>query len=168
LLFLGCGVTRAEDKPNLVNQVKAAFLYNFTQFIDWPESAYASADAPFIVAVVGADPFNGELENAMEGKTEGGHAIVVKHFKSADDIGTCHLLFVPGTEDKNLTAIIQKLGSSPVLTVGESDAFPWADGVIRFFLESNKIRFEINPDAAEKAQLKVSSKLLKLARIFKK
>ena len=166
VLFLFPGTARAEQLQEY--QVKAALLYNFTQFVQWPDKAFGSAAEPFVVATVGEDPFGGELERAMEEKSVAGHAVVVKHFASAGELGKCHLLFVPKSEDSRLSAIFDAVGDKPVLTIGDTDAFPWAGGTIRFFLDQDRIRFEINTDSADKAALKISSKLLKLARIFKK
>src|ERR1700722_644095 len=149
-------------------KVKAAFIYNFAQFVDWPDTAFTSADAPFVVAVVGKDPFDGILEQVVAGKRVGARRVVVKHFNSADQIGPCQILFVPMTEDDSLSGIIQKVQNSAVLTIGESEDFDSGGGCFRFFTEDNKMRFEINQDAAEQAGLRVSSKLLRLAKIFKK
>ena len=149
-------------------KVKAAFIYNFAQFVDWPETAFSSADAPFIVAVVGKDPFEGILEQVVAGKRVGARRVIVKHFDSADQIGPCQILFVPMTEDDSLSGIIQKVQNSAVLTIGESEDFDSSGGCFRFFTDDNKMRFEINQDAAAQAGLRVSSKLLKLAKIFKK
>jgi len=148
--------------------VKAAFIYNFTQFITWPADAFTSADAPFIVAIVGNDPFKGAMDRAMEGKSAGGRPITVKHFASADQIGPCHLLFVPAEMDDSLSQIMDKTHNHPVLTVGESDRFSPAGGGMRFYIEDGKVRFEIDPDVIDAARLKVSAKLMKLARIWKR
>ena len=94
--------------------------------------------------------------------------MVVRHLASAMEIGDCRLLFVPASQDGNLQAVFSGVDDHPILTIGESDAFPWAGGTIRFVTEDNKVRFEINPDSADKAKLHISSKLMKLARIFKR
>jgi len=149
-------------------QVKAAFVFNFAQFVQWPGKAFSSDDAAFVIATVGADPFEGALEKAVAGKTISGHPVIVKHFATSDQIGDCHLLFVPAGEDANLSAVFRRIGERPVLTVGESEAFPRTGGCIRFYIEEGKVRFEINPDAATKANLKISAKLMSLARVFKR
>ena len=109
----------------------------------------------------------GELKSRA-GKRVGARRVIVKHFDSADQIGPCQILFVPMTEDDSLSGIIQKVQNSAVLTIGESEDFDSSGGCFRFFTDDNKMRFEINQDAAEQAGLRVSSKLLKLAKIFKK
>jgi hypothetical protein len=150
-------------------RVKAAFIFNFMQFVEWPTGTFANDNAPFVVAVVGHDPFEGALEQAMASKTIRSRNIVVRYFSTADSIEPCQLLFVPAGEDDSAARIIgDKVADRPVLTIGESDAFMGAGGVIRFYNEENKVRFEIAPQAAERGHLKISSKLLRLARIFTK
>jgi hypothetical protein len=164
LAALCCGaVARAEVSREY--QVKAAFLFNFAQFVQWPDAAM-TADEPLIIATVGTDPFEGMLDKAVAGKTIGKHRIEVHHAGSAQDIGKCHLLFVPAGQ--NAGEIISAVGNKAVLMVGESDNFTDAGGDIRFFLEDGKIRFEIDPDSTSRGGLKVSSKLLNLARIHKR
>jgi YfiR/HmsC-like len=168
IVVLTLALSVRADEPAREYKVKAAFIYNFAQFVDWPTSAFESADAPFVVAVVGKDPFNGLLEEVVAGKRVGGRTVVVQHFDSSAGIGQCQILFVPMTEEGSLGTIIQKMQNKPVLTIGEVDDFTEEGGCFRFFTEDNKMRFEINQDAAEQAGLRISSKLLRLARIFKK
>ena len=157
----------AADGPSREYLVKAAFIYNFTQFITWPKDAYSCADSPFIVGVLGDDPFDGTLEQAMDGKTVDGHPVVVRHFASVDQLGPCQVLFVPQSQEDSMAAVMSRLAATPVLTIGESEDFLPGDGGIRFLLEDGKIHFEINPAATDAARLKISAKLMKLARIYK-
>jgi len=159
--------SRADDPPPEY-AVKAAFIYNFTQFITWPDDVLPAADAPFVIATVGGDPFAGALEQAMQGKTVGNRPIVVKHFAGADDIGPCQVLFVPATADADLAADLTKVGKNPILTVGESQPFLDAGGCIRMFVEDARMRFAIDPDVAVAARLKIAARLMQLARIYKK
>jgi hypothetical protein len=159
-------VARAE--PSREYAVKAAFIYNFAQFTQWPADAFASADSPFVIGVVGDDPFSGALDRAVAGKTVAGHPMVVKRVDNAADLGECGLIFLPASQEARVSDVLKALADKPILTVGETDNFPWAGGVIRFVTEDNKVRFEINPEAAERARLRISSKLMKLARIFKR
>lgn len=156
------------DAPTREYEVKAAFIFNFTQFIHWPDAAFASKDSPFVVATLGDDPFDGALEHAMAGKSVEQHPISVQHFASVDGVGPCQLLFVPATQDSSMKPLLAKLDSQPVLIVGESDDFSSIGGELRFFVEDQKMRFEINPDPIEAAGIKISAKLMKLARIYKK
>lgn len=156
---------RAEE-PSREYLVKAAFIFYFTQFVQWPDSAFQGPDDVFIVALVGDDPFNGALERALAGKTVGSHRVVSRHFDNAAAIGACQILFVPSAEDREFASIAGKLGNKPVLTVGETEGFPGMGGDVSFFAEGKKIRFEINIEAMNEGGLKVSAKLAKLARIF--
>jgi hypothetical protein len=167
LLLAFCGPCGA-DTSTREYQVKAAFIYNFTQFIDWPAGALEKDDSPLVVAVVGNDPFNGALEQAMANKTVGTHPIVVKHFASVDAIDACQLLFVPAAQDGSLGAILSKVGNGRILTVGETDAFIAAGGAIRLYVDGGRMRFELDPDACDAAKLVVSAQLMKLAKIHKK
>jgi hypothetical protein len=148
-------------------QIKAAMLCNFVQFVDWPADAFPANDSPLIIAVMNPNPFGDVIDQLVAGKTANGRAIVVRHCDSPDDIVGCQALFVPAARIADLDEIMRKIADKPVLSVGETDAFPWAGGILKFYLEENKIRFEVNPDAAVHAHLQISSKLMKLATIFK-
>jgi hypothetical protein len=145
-------------------QVKAAFLFHFAQFVDWPPEAFKDADAPLTYCTVGEDPFRGALDASMSGKTIDGRPVRVLHFKLAQEVRTCQILFLGTPEKKSLAATLVNLGASPVLTVGESQNFIQQGGMIGFLWEDNKVRFEINLDAAERARLKISARLLTLAK----
>lgn len=161
-------MTARGDDDSREYQLKAAFIYNFGQFIEWPDKAFSDSGGTFVVAVIGPDPFGDALQNAMQGKKVGDRPIVVKHFESADQAGGCQLLFVPAAEDDGLAEIFKAIADRSILTVGESTSFLSAGGTIQFLIENNKIRFEINLDSANKAGLRISSRLLSLARIYKK
>jgi len=155
------------DEPALA-RVEAAFIYNFTQFVEWPANTFANKDAPFVVAVVGEDPLSGWLEKAMTGKVAGGRPIVVRHISSAEQIDGCQILFVPAAQDAASQAILAKAAGHPFLTVGQTDAFMHEGGAARLFVEDGRMRFQINPDVVDAAKLKASAKLMKLARIYKR
>lgn len=157
------------EAPTLEYQVKAAFIYNFMQFIEWPDDAFEGPDSPFVVGVFGADPFDGALEKTMAGKSVGKRQIEVKKFRSIEQIERCHVLFFPAAETERARAVIggPRAGRG-VLVLGETDGFVELGGTIEFLTEDNKLHFEINVEAVDKAGLKVSSKLLKLAHIYKK
>lgn len=160
------GVVCAE-LPHLEYEVKAAFVYNFAKFVEWPRSAFADKDAPLVFCIIGRDPFNGELEHIVDGRSANGRRIVVRDDVSVSDGKACHLAFVPATEDEHVARIVPALHSAPgatILTVGETDKFAAAGGMIRLFLEAERVRFDIDTVSAERAGLKVSSHLLKLAR----
>lgn len=174
LTILGAGPTRAgaptllDSASSKVYEIKAAFIYNFAQFTQWPDSAFASSDSPFVLAFIGDSPLGPALERVLDGKAIAGHPIVLKHLDSVNQISGCHLLFVPESEDGDLDDIFNAVGNQPILTVGETTKFMWAGGIIRFFIADGRIRFEVDPDAADKAGLRLSSRLMHLATIFKK
>jgi hypothetical protein len=167
LLGVLCAHVRADDTSREY-QIKAAFIYNFAQFTQWPDSAFTGSSDPFVVGVIGQNPFGTSLEQIMNGKTIAGRSVVVKYLDSPDQIAGCNLLYVAAGEDDNLDGIFKVVADKPILTVGDSPKFPWAGGIIRFLIEDNKIRFEISPDSADKAGLRISSKLMSLAKIFKR
>jgi len=156
------------EGPSREYAVKAAFIFNFAEFVEWPADAFKEAASPLVIGIVGDDPFQGALEKAVAGKTVAGRPFEVRHLTSSDDLRSCQILFVAGSENEKTAEILHKVEGGSVLTIGESDQFPWAGGVIRFFLEDGKVRFEINQDAAESSKLKISSKLMKLAHLFHK
>ncbi|HMB95128.1 MAG TPA: YfiR family protein, partial [Tepidisphaeraceae bacterium] len=158
----------AENAPSRESQVKAAMICNFVQFVEWPSDAFSSADAPLVIGVMNPNPFGDVVEQLTRGKSLNGHAIVIRHLDSADEVQGCHAIFVPATREADLNAIMHKASEQPMLTIGETDSFPWAGGILRFYLEENKLRFEVNPEAAAHARLQISSKLMKLATIFKR
>jgi hypothetical protein len=168
LAVLGLALLCGGDEPSQEYKVKAAFIYNFARFIEWPPEAFANADAPFVIAVVGTDPFNGALEQAVAGKKVGTRRVEIRHFDSVEKIGSCQILFLPTTDDDAQAQIIHKVANDHVLTVGDSENFDSNGGSFRFFMEDNKMRFEVNTDATDRDKLRISSKLLKLARIYKK
>jgi hypothetical protein len=159
--------TRADAQSISEYQVKAAFLYNFARFVEWPKDAFPDARTPILLGIVGEDPFGGALEQTVKGKTISGRELVLKRVPPQQDLKGFHLLFVSSSEARHLSQIMESVNGKGVLTVGETDGFTQAGGVINFTLVENKVRFEINTDAAERAGLKISSKLLSLAKIVK-
>ncbi len=148
-------------------QIKAVFLYNFAQFVEWPATAFTNATAPICIGIVGDDPFGATLEETVRNESINNRKLVVHHVQSESELQGCHLIFVSKSEKRRLEEIFPKLNSRPVLTVGESDGFMRQGGVINFFLEDRKVRFEINPATAQQQGLRISSQLLSLAKIVK-
>lgn len=165
LMAASGGLARADGAPEY--QVKAAFLYNFAKFVDWPATAFSGESSPFIIGVLGDDPFGDTLDKTVEGKAIGDRKIMVRRFKQAADIKDCHILYVSRSEKKQFDKICERLDKTNTLTVGDTEQFVQRGGMINFVIEEKKVRLEINPDAADRAGLKVSSKLLQLARIVK-
>jgi len=162
-------------------QIKAAFLYNFIKFVDWPEEKMADGNEPITIGILGKDPFGNAFE-PLKAKKIKGRKVVVKRFKGFEELKKssgkdkselgrkiealrkCHLLFVCPSEKENLTEIINSVKKHSVLTVGEMQDFLEAGGIINFVIEEKKVRFEINVAAAEQAKLEIRSKLLRLAK----
>ena len=148
-------------------RIKAAFLYNFAKFTEWPAGAFADAKAPLRLCVLGEDPFHGALA-ALEGRTAKNRPIVAGRLSSRDPLGQCHLLFVSASEHGRLGTILESLRGMPVLVVGDTPHFARSGGTIRLKIVGNKVRFEINVRAAQHAKLKIDSRLLRLGRIVGK
>ena len=146
------------------HKVKAAFIYHFAQLVDWPAGALGDGSQPMNLCTVGDDPFRGELENSVEGKVADLHVMRVRHLKKIQEAHDCQILFISKSEEKQLAEILMELGNAAVLTIGESDRFAQQGGMIQLTLDDNKVRFNINVGAAQKSGLKISSKLLLLAK----
>jgi hypothetical protein len=148
-------------------QVKAAFLYTFAKFVQWPTDAFKSPNDPILVCVLGHNPFGNSLEEVIRGKSMEGHAFVFRQVADAEQASVCQILFVSSSDDKHFRSLAGRLKPAGILTVGEAQGFASEGGVINFKLDAGRVRFEINVDAAEHAQLHISSKLLSLAQIVK-
>jgi hypothetical protein len=148
-------------------RVKLAFLYNFAQFVQWPPEAFSDPAAPLTMCIAGPDPFQGEIGQALHGRMASGHPIQIKHLKPEEDPRVCHMIFVRAGDRAAVRKILAALKGSNTMAVGESKGFADLGGVINLTLDQNKLRFEINLDAATQARLKISSKLLALAKIVK-
>jgi len=146
-------------------QVKAVFLFNFTQFVEWPTNAFPDARVPLTIGVLGDDPFGNFLKETVRGEKAGGRPIIVKHFSSAENLGNCQVLYISASEAKKVKTILAALKGRQILTVSDTVEFAENGGAIRFVTEQNKIHFRINLEAAKKAGLTISSKLLRLAEI---
>lgn len=148
-------------------EVKAAFLYNFAKFIEWPNVKSEGPDMPIIIGVIGEDPFGSILDQTIKNKTACGRGLVIKRFRLLKEIESCHILFVSSSEEKRLQEIIEIVRGWYTITVGDMDLFAEKGGMIGFTLNKKKVRFSINIKAVEEAGLKISSKLLKIANIVK-
>ena len=155
--------TRAQDARPTEYQLKAAFLFNFAKFVEWPDSAFPAPTAPFVIGVLGNNPFRDDLARTVRDKTIDAHPLLVQEYRSAARATNCHLLFISNSERKSIPDIIQGLRGRSILTVSEVDHFTEAGGMINFVLQGTKIRFQINKEAAVSAGLKISSKLMSLA-----
>src|SRR5678815_3006098 len=145
-------------------QIKAAFLYNFTGFVEWPPEAAPRPTRPLTIGILGKDPFGDALDNAIKGKTSHGTTLLVKRFSRIEDLERCDLLFISQDMLPRLEAILKRIAGRHVLTVAEEHPRLEADVVITLLISENKVRFEIDRDAAEAEQIQISSKLLSLAQ----
>lgn len=146
-------------------KVKAIFLFNFTQFVEWPDDAFSDKNSPLIIGVLGNNPFSPYLEQAVTGETVNGHSIIARHYQDIQQAKNSHVLFINLTDPDSRRQAIESVKGRSILTVGESPDFIQQGGMIRFHTVSNKIQFQINPEAAQAANLTISSRLLKLAEI---
>lgn len=146
-------------------QVKAAYLFNFLKFVEWPEDAFADPLAPIVIGVIGEDPFGSALPQVVIGKTVQGRDLVIRVYRTGENLRGAHILFISASESKRLLMILSSLRGSSVLTVADTAGFLEAGGMIQFLSENDRVRFAINAEAAGRAKLKVSSKLLSLARV---
>lgn len=145
-------------------QLKAAFIFHFAQLVDWPADALGPENRPLILCTTGESALPGVLEATIQGKQIGSRPLEVRHLQEKENPAGCHLLFIVGRDKRRAAAILASLNSAAVLTVGESDDFIQQGGMIGFCLQENKIRFDINLKAAQRANLKISSRLLLLAK----
>lgn len=146
-------------------EVKAAFLFNFTRFVEWPASAFATDKAPIVIGLFHSDPFGAALRRVVEGQTVRGRAVEIRVVKSYDEVRSCHLVFVSAAEERRIPDLLRSGAAGRVLVVGESSGFAQAGGVMNFVMDGSRVRFEVNLRAAERAGLKLSSRLLSMARL---
>ena len=158
LLLVAATVAFSAEPVSKEYQLKAAFVYNFAKFVEWPAQSFASADSPIIITILGRNPFGDELENTVRGRKINGHPIVVRLIQAASAARGTHLLFVSAAEDGRFGD-----PGNGVLTVGESASFAKQGGIIIFTPDEDKLRFEINAAAANQSGLKISAQLQKLA-----
>jgi YfiR/HmsC-like len=169
-LLLGAALQLCAQAPGPAfdeYQVKAAFLYNFAKFVEWPPGTFANSNDPIGICIVGQNPFGSTLENMVQGKKVGDRAFVVRRLPDTQQAKSCQILFIAAGEWKRVRALLDVLKGSPVLTVGETDDFTSSGGVIAFQLEGPRVRIQIALETAVRAKLRISSKLLSLAEIAK-
>jgi hypothetical protein len=158
----------ARSAPTAEYRVKAAFLLNFTHFVEWPADAFAGRDAPLVICVIGVDPFGEALDQIIEGESTDHRRIIVRRSNSAAHSQTCHLVFISRSEGQRIDEVLDAIGSSaPVLTVSDIDRFVRHGGTIGFLLDRNRVRFEIGLNTAQRRRLKLRSQLLSLGRIVR-
>jgi YfiR/HmsC-like len=162
-LLMSVFPARAGEREVAEYDVKAAFLYNFAKFTDWPAGSFAGDLAPLTICVLGDNPF-GNAFNSIRSKTIKNRPAAVREIPAVDAVGGCHVLFISASEQPRIEAILTSLGKRNVLTVSDMKQFAASGGMIGFVTVDEKIRFEINARASNRAGLNVSSQILKLAR----
>ncbi len=168
-LFAGSPASRTRIQEQETNEyrIKAACLYKFAKYTTWPKEAFEREDSHFVVAVVGKDPFEGDLAKTLSGKSVGKHAISVRHVEKPEEALAAHILFVGEMGPPERGELLQRLLGRAIFVVGETPGLALEGAVANFYLENNKVRFEINLEAAKRGSLELSSELLKLARLVK-
>lgn len=175
LLSAGLGSPASSAVQSLVYEtreineqaLKVAFLLNFAKFVEWPAEAFGSGSDPVVIGVLGQDPFGGVLDETFQRQSLNGRNFRVERFAHLQDLKPCHVLFVSGSEKKKVRQLLTTLGASHVLTVGDMSDFAPSGGIIGFFNQGDRLGLEVNVDAAERAGLRISSKLLKLAKVIR-
>jgi len=147
-------------------QLKAVFLFNFTQFVEWPPNTFSDPERPLVIGVLGKNPFGNYLNEAVVNEKVNNHPLVVHYYNSIEEVKTCHILFINLSEANKLEQAVTSLKERSILTVSDSPDFPKQGGMIRFYTSNNKIKLQINLEASKAANLVLSSKLLRLAEIF--
>jgi len=164
-ILAGIFPSTGQDRP-VEYQVKAGLLYNFVKFIDWPTGVFPARDSAFTICLAD-DRFKAAVEQAVQGETWNGRRLSVRQIESGIDVRQCQVVYISLAARQKTMEILMAAVNAPVLTVGETNDFIAAGGIIRFTQSGRRIRFEINPDAAERASLQVSSRLLRLADIVR-
>jgi hypothetical protein len=164
LLLLAGAEARAEPVPaSKEYELKAAFLYNFAKFVAWPSTRLPDPASPIVIGLYGRSPFGTELGAAIAARKVGGRAIVLREVTEPEQLKDVHLLFIPAAADRELDLIMPAVRERAILTVGESEAFQDEGGIIAFIVTGEKLRFTIDTTAADRAGLRISAQLQKLA-----
>jgi hypothetical protein len=156
----------AQDDPTSEYEIKAAFIFNFAKFIEWPARIMNETNGSFIIGILGKDPFGNSLEQTIGGKTIKGKKISIRRFRQPDEIQTCHILFISESERYNLPVILDAIKDKSILTVSDMPVFAQRGGMIHMYTEDNRVRFAVYMPALERAGLNVSAKLLSLAKVL--
>ncbi len=153
----------ADGTPVGEYKLKAVFLFNFAKFVEWPPQAFADPSDPFAICVLGDNPFGSALDDAVRGKTVANRPIAIRLVSNDQQARTCQILFVSTSERKRMRGLLEALRNCFVLTVGDTEDFTANGGIVRFKMQDARVRIEIDADAAARADLRISSRLLSLA-----
>ena len=168
LALVVCGVLAPPLRagPPAVSEydVKAAFLYNFVKFVEWPPGMAGASQEPIVIGVLGHDPFGPVLDQTFAGKRLADRRFKVRRYRTAEELQVCHMLFISSAEQPGWDRVLKTLRGTPVVTVSDAKGFLKSGGIIELLLEDNKIRFDINLSEAKASGLRISAQLLQLAR----
>ncbi len=164
--FMGMQLLQAQTPASKEYKVKAVFIYNFIQFVDWPQNSFASETSPFIIGILGDDPFGTAIDEVVAGEKFDRHPVIVQRYHDVKEIKNCQILYLSSGEAEHLREDLAVLPGTGMLTVSDNNNFARMGGMIRFFTQNNKIRLQINPDAARAVNLIISSKLLRVSEIY--
>jgi hypothetical protein len=169
LLVLGTAVLVHAEGPGFDEyQVKAAFLYNFAKFVEWPPGTFANSNDPIEICIAGPNPFGSMLDDIVQGKKIGDRGFVVRRLADTQQASKCQILFIGAAEGKRTRPLLEALKGAGILTVGETGDFTALGGIICFKLEGPRVRLQVALETGEHANLRISSKLLSLAEIVKR
>jgi hypothetical protein len=163
-LCFGSFGARADESASVEYKIKAAYLLNFTKFVEWPTNRFPTPTTPIRVGVLGKDPFGSDLERTMTGRVIDGRKFEIVRVEEPEAVVNCHIVFISSSERRRVAEIVEILNKTNVLTVGEHEQFLEQGGIVRFFLHEDTVRFDINARAAERAGLRISSKLMQIAK----
>lgn len=158
--------TAAQSSAVPEYQVKATFLFQFTQFVDWPEEAFSRGQTSLVIGVFGQDPFGAFLDEIVRGEKANDRPLKVQRFGRLEDVKNCQLLYVSGSEAARTQEIVAAFKGQSILMVGDADGFADRGGIVQFVSQGNRIRLRINLDAAKAARLTISSKILRPATVI--
>lgn len=167
-MALGANAQSSASAASSEYLIKAGFIYNFAQLVQWPATAFPQPDSPIVIGILGTDPFGATIDRVIENKKLDGRNLVVKRLKwgkELKDLKECNILFVSSSEKEHIADLVNMVKWLPILTIGETPGFATHGGIINLTLEDNKVRFEVNIEAAKQANLNISSRLLALAKI---
>ena len=157
----------AQDSPVAAIKVKAAYLFNFAKFVDWPKTVLPETNSPVVLCILGRDPFGRALEETIGNATAEARPIIIRRTRDLSGIEGCHILFISSSESRRLGQILARVRGEPVLTVSDMGSFTEHGGIIQFFEQGKNLKFEVNVDAASRVPVAISSKLLRVARIYR-
>lgn len=164
-LAVGANAQSSDSAASSEYLIKAGFIYNFAQLVQWPNGSFTQADSPIVIGILGTDPFGESIDRVFQNKKLEGRSLVVKRLKRGSSFKDCNILFVSSSEAAHLDEVLQNTKGMPILTIGEMPGFATRGGIINLTLEGNRVRFEVNIEAAKQANLNISSRLLALAKI---